>query len=149
MQKACSHLGQLNPALQIGHANNHNVCIWRRIKKEFAWSWGSTIIFVIPPLFPLYSPNSHQAFHCPPADLRKCFWMVLSELILGFRSEESMFLFPSWSGNTKLQFAFILRFAKNHFHRTYFKSCSLAGKNPSSWKPSQISFPFLKYFLGF
>lgn len=54
--------------------------------------------------------------------------MVLPELILGFRSEGSMFLFPSWSGNTKPHFVFMLSFAKNHFSSTYFNFCSSGRK---------------------
>lgn len=119
----CLHLGQQNPSLQIGHANNYDVCVWRRIKKGVCMGLRVHCNFPHPSLISsLFTKlSSSLSFPFSLADLRKCFWMVLSELILEFRSEGSVFLFPSQSGNTKPQFVFILRFAKNHLFSTYFK----------------------------
>jgi len=93
--------------------------------------------------------SSSLSLPSSPADLRKRFWMVLSELILGFRSERSMFCFHP---DHELQSHSL--YSCSGLQRTIspalILSCVLLGrKRPSSLKPSQISFPFLKNFLCF
>lgn len=84
-----------------------------------------------------------------PADSRKFFWMVLSELILGYRSEWSRFcLHPDQEiqSHSSLSCSGLQRTISPAL---ILKLVLLGGKNSSSLKSSQISFPFLKYFLCF
>lgn len=147
--KACPHLGQLS-SLQIGLDSNFNVYAWRRTLKEFAQAGRSTAIsLILTFMSSLYTQlSSSLSFASSSGDLRKCLWMVIPELILGFRSEISVCILIRKYKPTVCIHAQICKesFPQYLFYILFFWE---EKKTPSSLKLNQISFHFLKYSLCF